>query len=85
MISHELADGSLIQFSDVEVSGPAGYWLDIVNDRQGLAKVIHFTDWLRKQRWLFLNQSEGCILRGTYSLTDTLSCILAASRKTIRL
>ena len=47
MISEELADGSLVQFSNIEVSGPSGYWLDIVNDRQGLAKVIHFTDWLR--------------------------------------
>lgn len=47
MITQELAEGSLIQFSDTEVSGPWGYWLDIVSDRQGLAKVIHFTDWLR--------------------------------------
>jgi len=47
MIAQELADGSLVQFSEIEVSGPCGYWLDIESDRQGLAKVIHFSDWLR--------------------------------------
>lgn len=50
MISSELRDNILMKFSDVEVSGPYGYWLDIPADNQGLSKVIHFTDWLREQR-----------------------------------
>ncbi|MFT5429071.1 MAG: LysR family glycine cleavage system transcriptional activator [Psychrobacter glaciei] len=48
MISHELKMGTLVPFSQVEVSGPYGYWLDIKAERQGLAKVIRFTEWLRQ-------------------------------------
>ena len=47
MIDRELQAGTLVPFSDIEVSGPYGYWLDINADRQGLAKVMRFTDWLR--------------------------------------
>ncbi|MCH2547102.1 MAG: LysR family transcriptional regulator [Alphaproteobacteria bacterium] len=50
MIAQELKDASLVQFSDVEVTGPYGYWLDIPAERQGLSKVIHFTRWLREQQ-----------------------------------
>lgn len=49
MIFQELEDKALIQFSDVEISGPFGYWLDIPVEKQGLSKVIHFTQWLRDQ------------------------------------
>lgn len=48
MISRELKMGTLMPFSQIEVSGPYGYWLDIKAERQGFAKVIHFTEWLRK-------------------------------------
>ncbi|MFP3456442.1 LysR substrate-binding domain-containing protein [Psychrobacter sp. SIMBA_152] len=48
MISHELKMGTLVPFSQIEVSGPYGYWLDIKAERQGLAKVIRFTEWLRQ-------------------------------------
>jgi len=48
MISNELAEGSLVQFSDVEVSGPYGYWLDILIEKQGLSKVMHFVGWLKE-------------------------------------
>jgi len=47
MISHELAEGSLVQFSEIEVPGPYGYWLDVARERQGLARVMRFTEWLR--------------------------------------
>lgn len=47
MISKELKAGTLVPFSDIEVSGPYGYWLDINAERQGLAKVLRFTEWLR--------------------------------------
>lgn len=48
MISHELKMGTLVPFSQIEVSGPYGYWLDIKAERQGLAKVVRFTEWLRQ-------------------------------------
>lgn len=48
MISRELQSGTLVPFSEVEVSGPYGYWLDINAERQGLAKVLRFTEWLRE-------------------------------------
>jgi len=48
MISQELKTGTLVPFSKIEFSGPYGYWLDIKAERQGLAKVIRFTEWLRK-------------------------------------
>ena len=48
MISQELAKGALVLFSEIEFSGPYGYWLDIKAERQGLAKVVRFTEWLRK-------------------------------------
>jgi len=46
MIERELANGSLLPISPVEVSGPYGYWLDIPGDKRGLAKVERFQDWL---------------------------------------
>ncbi|OIN07421.1 LysR family transcriptional regulator [Oceanisphaera psychrotolerans] len=48
MINRELKTGALVPFSQVEVSGPYGYWLDIRAERQGLAKVMRFTEWLRE-------------------------------------
>lgn len=49
MISTELEDNLLVQFSDIEISGPYGYWLDIPAERQGLSKVIYFKNWLHGQ------------------------------------
>lgn len=51
MIIDELNKKELVQFSDIEVSGPYGYWLDIPTEKQGLSKVIYFTDWLRQQEF----------------------------------
>lgn len=47
MIADELAQGSLLQFSPVETTGPYGYWLDVPKSKLGLSKVDRFTDWLR--------------------------------------
>ncbi|KGJ86865.1 LysR substrate-binding domain-containing protein [Colwellia psychrerythraea] len=47
MITKELEKGTLVQFSNVEVSGPYGYWLDILSEKQGLSKVAHFVGWLK--------------------------------------
>jgi len=47
MITEELREGSLVQFSNVELPGEYGYWLDIVKERQGLSKVQHFCQWLQ--------------------------------------
>lgn len=46
MIERELANGSLVPISSVEVAGPYGYWLEVGNDKQGLSKVRVFTEWL---------------------------------------
>ncbi|MDD1965491.1 LysR substrate-binding domain-containing protein [Pseudomonas sp. NPDC090203] len=46
MIERELANGSLLPITPVEVLGPYGYWLDVPNDKQGLSKVKLFTEWL---------------------------------------
>ncbi|MFJ5297168.1 LysR substrate-binding domain-containing protein [Pseudomonas sp. NPDC088368] len=46
MIERELANGSLLPITPVEVIGPYGYWLDIPNDKFGLSKVQLFTEWL---------------------------------------
>ncbi|MCQ2996363.1 LysR substrate-binding domain-containing protein [Pseudomonas syringae] len=46
MIEKELANGSLVPITPVEVIGPYGYWLDVANDKLGLSKVRLFTDWL---------------------------------------
>jgi len=46
MIEKELANGSLVPITPVEVVGPYGYWLDVANDKQGLSKVRLFTQWL---------------------------------------
>ncbi|NRA54533.1 MAG: LysR family transcriptional regulator [Gammaproteobacteria bacterium] len=47
MITQELTQGILVQFSEVEVDGPYGYWLDIAPEKQGLSKVMHFVGWLK--------------------------------------
>ncbi|MFZ3281221.1 LysR substrate-binding domain-containing protein [Pseudomonas sp.] len=46
MIEKELANGSLVPITPIEVIGPYGYWLDVANDKQGLSKVKLFTEWL---------------------------------------
>jgi len=46
MIEKELANGSLLPITPVEVIGPYGYWLDVANDKHGLSKVQLFTQWL---------------------------------------
>ncbi|MFM0241100.1 LysR family transcriptional regulator [Paraburkholderia phytofirmans] len=49
MIVEELADGSLAQFSDVEVSGPFGYWLDIPQRHVALEHVQALAGWMRDE------------------------------------
>jgi DNA-binding transcriptional LysR family regulator len=49
MITEELANGSLVPLSDVQVTGPYGYWLDIVHENVQLAHVQAFADWVRQQ------------------------------------
>lgn len=46
MIERELATGSLLPITPIEVIGPYGYWLDVATDKQGLSKVRLFTQWL---------------------------------------
>ncbi|MGY2342900.1 LysR substrate-binding domain-containing protein [Pseudomonas sp. SDO5532_S415] len=48
MIEKELANGSLLPITPVEVIGPYGYWLDVANDKWGLSKVRLFTEWLER-------------------------------------
>jgi len=50
MIEAELANGSLLPITPVEVIGPYGYWLDIASDRLGLSKVERFQHWLDLER-----------------------------------
>lgn len=49
MITEELAEGTLVSFSDVQVDGPYGYWLDIAREDVQLSHVQAFADWLRQQ------------------------------------
>lgn len=49
MIVEELAEGSLARMSDVEVSGPYGYWLDIAARHAALEHVQAFAAWLREE------------------------------------
>lgn len=46
MIERELASGSLVPITPVEVIGPYGYWLEVPGDKRGLSKVERFADWL---------------------------------------
>ncbi|SDU94682.1 LysR substrate-binding domain-containing protein [Pseudomonas mucidolens] len=46
MIEKELANGSLLPITPMEVIGPYGYWLEVAKDKQGLSKVRLFTQWL---------------------------------------
>ncbi|MFS2124851.1 LysR substrate-binding domain-containing protein [Pseudomonas sp. Pseusp97] len=50
MIERELASGSLLPITPVEVIGPYGYWLDIASDKLGLSKVERFQHWLNVER-----------------------------------
>jgi DNA-binding transcriptional LysR family regulator len=49
MIVEELADGELAQFSDIEVTGPFGYWLDVAQRHATLEYVQAFGGWLREE------------------------------------
>ena len=49
MITEELADGSLVRISDVEVEGPYGYWLDIGANHATLEHVQAFASWMREE------------------------------------
>jgi DNA-binding transcriptional LysR family regulator len=46
MIEPELANGSLLQLSPIEVIGPAGYWLDVRPEVQETQRVRNFSSWL---------------------------------------
>jgi LysR family transcriptional regulator, glycine cleavage system transcriptional activator len=47
MIVEELADGALAQFSDIEVAGPYGYWLDVAPRHATLDHVRALAGWMR--------------------------------------
>jgi DNA-binding transcriptional LysR family regulator len=49
MIAEELADGSLVRISDIEVTGPYGYWLDIATNHAALEHVQAFANWMREE------------------------------------
>ncbi|SDR43209.1 transcriptional regulator, LysR family [Paraburkholderia fungorum] len=49
MIVEELADGELAQFSDIEVTGPYGYWLDIAQRNIAVEDVQTLARWIRKE------------------------------------
>lgn len=49
MIVEEMAEGSLALMSEIEVSGPYGYWLDIAPRHAALEHVQAFAGWLREQ------------------------------------
>jgi LysR family glycine cleavage system transcriptional activator len=49
MIVEELADGRLAQFSDIEVAGPYGYWLDVAQRHAALEHVQAFGSWMRDE------------------------------------
>ncbi|HTR08140.1 MAG TPA: LysR substrate-binding domain-containing protein [Paraburkholderia sp.] len=46
MIEQELANGTLVQLSDIEVNGPSGYWLDVRPEVQETLRVRNFSAWL---------------------------------------
>ncbi|MFL9876277.1 LysR family transcriptional regulator [Paraburkholderia megapolitana] len=49
MIVEELAEGSLARMSDVEVTGPYGYWLDIAPRHATLEHVQALAGWMREE------------------------------------
>jgi len=49
MIVEELADGSLARISEIEVSGPYGYWLDVAQRHAALEHVQAFAGWMREE------------------------------------
>jgi hypothetical protein len=49
MIVEELADNELAQFSDIEVAGPFGYWLDVAQRHATLEYVQAIGGWLREE------------------------------------
>lgn len=49
MIANELREEQLAMLSTVEVSGPYGYWLDILPQHAASATVQTFAIWLREQ------------------------------------
>jgi len=49
MIVEELGENSLAPMSEIEVSGPYGYWLDIAPRHAPLEHVQAFASWLREQ------------------------------------
>jgi DNA-binding transcriptional LysR family regulator len=46
MIEQELANGTLVQLSPIEVVGPSGYWLDVRPEVQDTPRVRNFSGWL---------------------------------------
>ncbi|WP_322057737.1 LysR substrate-binding domain-containing protein [Paraburkholderia sp. J63] len=46
MIEQELANGTLVLLSEIEVDGPAGYWLDVRPEVQETLRVRNFSSWL---------------------------------------
>jgi DNA-binding transcriptional LysR family regulator len=49
MIADELAEGALVRISDVDISGPFGYWLDVPEAHRDIGIVSAFAEWLRHE------------------------------------
>jgi len=49
MIVEEPAGGRLARISEIVVSGPFGYWLDIAQRHAALEHVQAFAGWLREE------------------------------------
>jgi DNA-binding transcriptional LysR family regulator len=49
MIADELTEGALVRLSDVEISGPFGYWLDVPEAHRDTSTVTGFAEWLRNE------------------------------------
>ncbi|MFM0637871.1 hypothetical protein PQQ63_14315 [Paraburkholderia metrosideri] len=48
-VAERLYDGSLAQFSDIEVARPFGYWLDVAQRHAALEHVQAFAGWMREE------------------------------------
>lgn len=49
MIADELAEGTLKRISDIEISGPFGYWLELDENHDPTGPVAAFAEWLQRE------------------------------------
>ncbi|MFD1557435.1 LysR substrate-binding domain-containing protein [Paraburkholderia silviterrae] len=59
MIEQELANGTLVQLSAIEVDGPAGYWLDVRPEVQETLRVRNFSGWLVEHHAAGASEAKG--------------------------